>query len=300
MNNNIAAKIKALSLNEDSYKTVCKFYASLTDDVITLEDFVAKVNYLNSKGINITKSSQIKVLANSLDFIKNQVEQMEKLGFLDAFVEEPLRINSKDCIKRIEYLQSINESIKDEKGKYSKIIFNKKEFDRKYGVTYLEKKSDIQKLEVKTDNIIETKEEVKPIEFVTSPEENKIEKKENEVINDEQFIETNPYILALSKDQTIRLTDEMLAKYEDISLHLKHVLESLNYGSEIDGTKSDNLIKLLTSGITDEREIIYYSLTYNKKLTDEEKVRIYKAIDNELQLVNDEINILNFNLGSVK
>lgn len=299
MNNNITAKIKALSLNEDSYKTVFKFYGCITDNVVTLEDLVAKVNYLNSKGINITKSSQIKVLANSFEFIKSQVEKMEKIGFLDAFVEDPLRINSKDCIKRIEYLQSINESIKDEKGKYYKIIFNKKEFDRKYGVSYLEIKEKSQKIEENVEQPQEVKEEIKVIE-PKIPMENKTSINETEIAKVEPVIETNPYILALSKDQTIRLTDEMLAKYEDISLHLKHVLEALNYGSEIDGTKSDNLIKLLTSGITDEREIIYYTLTYNKKLTDDEKMRIYKAIDNELQLVNEEINILNFNIGSAK
>lgn len=299
MNNNITAKIKALSLNEDSYKTVSKFYGCITDNVVTLEDLVAKVNYLNSKGINITKSSQIKVLANSFEFIKSQVEKMEKIGFLDVFVEDPLRINSKDCIKRIEYLQSINESIKDEKGKYYKIIFNKKEFDRKYGVSYLEIKEKSQKIEENVEQPQEVKEEIKIIE-PKIPMENKTSINETEVAKVEPVIETNPYILALSKDQTIRLTDEMLAKYEDISLHLKHVLEALNYGSEIDGTKSDNLIKLLTSGITDEREIIYYTLTYNKKLTDDEKMRIYKAIDNELQLVNEEINILNFNIGSAK
>ena len=299
MNNNITAKIKALSLNEDSYKTVSKFYGCITDNVVTLEDLVAKVNYLNSKGINITKSSQIKVLANSFEFIKSQVEKMEKIGFLDAFVEDPLRINSKDCIKRIEYLQSINESIKDEKGKYYKIIFNKKEFDRKYGVSYLEIKEKSQKIEENVEQPQEVKEEIKVIE-PKIPMENKTSINETEIAKVEPVIETNPYILALSKDQTIRLTDEMLAKYEDISLHLKHVLEALNYGSEIDGTKSDNLIKLLTSGITDEREIIYYTLTYNKKLTDDEKMRIYKAIDNELQLVNEEINILNFNMGSAK
>ena len=299
MNNNITAKIKALSLNEDSYKTVSKFYGCITDNVVTLEDLVAKVNYLNSKGINITKSSQIKVLANSFEFIKSQVEKMEKIGFLDAFVEDPLRINSKDCIKRIEYLQSINESIKDEKGKYYKIIFNKKEFDRKYGVSYLEIKEKPQKIEENVEQPQEVKEEIKVIE-PKIPMENKTSINETEIAKVEPVIETNPYILALSKDQTIRLTDEMLAKYEDISLHLKHVLEALNYGSEIDGTKSDNLIKLLTSGISDEREIIYYTLTYNKKLTDDEKMRIYKAIDNELQLVNEEINILNFNIGSAK
>ena len=88
-------------------------------------------------------------------------------------------------------------------------------------------------------------------------------------------------------EQTIRLDDEMLARFEDLTAHLKNVLITLGYSDEIDGTKSDNLIKLLTSGITEKREILYYTLTYNKNLTDEEKVSIYKAIDNELKLTNN-------------
>ena len=99
--------------------------------------------------------------------------------------------------------------------------------------------------------------------------------------------EVNPYVMALSKEQTIRLDDEMLARFEDLTAHLKNVLITLGYSDEIDGTKSDNLIKLHTSGVTEEREILYYTLTYNKNLTDEEKVSIYKAIDNELKLTNN-------------
>ena len=99
--------------------------------------------------------------------------------------------------------------------------------------------------------------------------------------------DVNPYVMALSKEQTIRLDDEMLARFEDLTAHLKNVLITLGYSDEIDGTKSDNLIKLLTSGVTEEREILYYTLTYNKNLTDEEKVSIYKAIDNELKLTNN-------------
>ena len=104
--------------------------------------------------------------------------------------------------------------------------------------------------------------------------------------------EVNPYVMALSKEQTIRLDDEMLARFEDLTAHLKNVLITLGYSDEIDGTKSDNLIKLLTSGITEEREILYYTLTYNKNLTDEEKVSIYNAIDNELKLTsNGELSL---------
>ena len=99
--------------------------------------------------------------------------------------------------------------------------------------------------------------------------------------------DVNPYVMALSKEQTIRLDDEMLARFEDLTAHLKNVLITLGYSDEIDGTKSDNLIKLLTSGVTEEREILYYTLTYNKNLTDEEKVSIYNAIDNELKLTNN-------------
>ena len=106
--------------------------------------------------------------------------------------------------------------------------------------------------------------------------------------------DVNPYVMALSKEQTIRLDDEMLARFEDLTAHLKNVLITLGYSDEIDGTKSDNLIKLLTSGVTEEREILYYTLTYNKNLTDEEKVSIYNAIDNELKLTNNgELSLWN-------
>ena len=107
------------------------------------------------------------------------------------------------------------------------------------------------------------------------------------VNNPSETEEINPYVMALSKEQTIRLDDEMLARFEDLTAHLKNVLITLGYSDEIDGTKSDNLIKLLTSGVTEKREILYYTLTYNKNLTDEEKVSIYKAIDNELKLTNN-------------
>ena len=128
--------------------------------------------------------------------------------------------------------------------------------------------------------------DVKPVETqVEAVVEPVVEAPVQEVTSSEHE-DVNPYVMALSKEQTIRLDDEMLARFEDLTAHLKNVLITLGYSDEIDGTKSDNLIKLLTSGVTEEREILYYTLTYNKNLTDEEKVSIYKAIDNELKLTN--------------
>lgn len=324
----IVNKISALNLPKEVYPNIPKFYASFSDDLVTLEELKEKMGYLTSKGIAITKPSQVKVFSLPLDFIKSQVEQAEKLGLLDMFVSDPTRISSTELFKRLSYVMSLNETLKDEKGKYCKILFNKKEFDRRYGVDYLTKEKDAN-VKVETTNSNEenvVKEEtvsqtntslddlssevekamntitaepivenpvknVEPVEThveVVSEPINESSVKEVTPVNTPTEVEdVNPYVMALSKEQTIRLDDEMLVRFEDLTAHLKNVLITLGYSDEIDGTKSDNLIKLLTSGVTEEREILYYTLTYNKNLTDEEKVSIYKAIDNELKLTNN-------------
>lgn len=324
----IVNKISALNLPKEVYPNIPKFYASFSDDLVTLEELKEKMGYLTSKGIAITKPSQVKVFSLPLDFIKSQVEQAEKLGLLDMFISDPTRISSTELFKRLSYVMSLSETLKDEKGKYSKILFNKKEFDRRYGVDYLTKeKGNNVKVEttnnneenvVKEETISQTNtslddlssevekamntitaepivenpvKDVEPVEThveVSSEPINESSVQKVTPVNTPTEVEdVNPYVMALSKEQTIRLDDEMLARFEDLTAHLKNVLITLGYSDEIDGTKSDNLIKLLTSGVTEEREILYYTLTYNKNLTDEEKVSIYKAIDNELKLTNN-------------
>ena len=324
----IVNKISALNLPKEVYPNIPKFYASFSDDLVTLEELKEKVGYLTSKGIAITKPSLVKIFSLPLDFIKNQVEQAEKLGLLDMFISDPTRISSTELFQRLSYVMSLNETLKDEKGKYSKILFNKKEFDRRYGVDYLTKeKNDNVKVEttnnneetvVKEETVSQTNtslddlssevekamntitaepivenpvKDVEPVEThveVASEPINESSVQEVTSVNTPTEVEdVNPYVMALSKEQTIRLDDEMLARFEDLTAHLKNVLITLGYSDEIDGTKSDNLIKLLTSGVTEEREILYYTLTYNKNLTDEEKVGIYNAIDNELKLANN-------------
>lgn len=320
----IVNKISVLNLPKEVYPNIPKFYASFSDDLVTLEELKEKMGYLTSKGIAITKPSQVKVFSLPLDFIKSQVEQAEKLGLLDMFISDPTRISSTELFQRLSYVMSLNETLKDEKGKYSKILFNKKEFDRRYGVDYLTKENDDNvKVEttnnneenvVKEETISQTNtslddlssevekamntitaepivenpvKDVEPVEVASEPINESPVQEVTPVNNPSETEEINPYVMALSKEQTIRLDDEMLARFEDLTAHLKNVLITLGYSDEIDGTKSDNLIKLLTSGITEKREILYYTLTYNKNLTDEEKVSIYKAIDNELKLTNN-------------
>ena len=311
----IVNKISVLNLPKEVYPNIPKFYASFSDDLVTLEELKEKMGYLTSKGIAITKPSQVKVFSLPLDFIKSQVEQAEKLGLLDMFISDPTRISSTELFQRLNYVMSLNETLKDEKGKYSKILFNKKEFDRRYGVDYLTKEkenvvkeetisqtntslddlnSEVEKAmnTITAEPIVENPvKDVEPVEthveVASEPINESPVQEVTSVNNPSETEEINPYVMALSKEQTIRLDDEMLARFEDLTAHLKNVLITLGYSDEIDGTKSDNLIKLLTSGVTEKREILYYTLTYNKNLTDEEKVSIYKAIDNELKLTNN-------------
>ena len=307
----IVNKISVLNLPKEVYPNIPKFYASFSDDLVTLEELKEKMGYLTSKGIAITKPSQVKVFSLPLDFIKSQVEQAEKLGLLDMFISDPTRISSTELFQRLSYVMSLNETLKDEKGKYSKILFNKKEFDRRYGVDYLTKEKDndvkietISQTNTSLDDLSSEVEKamntitaepivenpvkvVEPVEVASEPINESPVQEVTPVNNPSETEEINPYVMALSKEQTIRLDDEMLARFEDLTAHLKNVLITLGYSDEIDGTKSDNLIKLLTSGVTEKREILYYTLTYNKNLTDEEKVSIYKAIDNELKLTNN-------------
>ena len=295
----IVNKISVLNLPKEVYPNIPKFYASFSDDLVTLEELKEKMGYLTSKGIAVTKPSQVKVFSLPLDFIKSQVEQAEKLGLLDMFISDPTRISSTELFQRLSYVMSLNETLKDEKGKYSKILFNKKEFDRRYGVDYLTKEKDNDvKVEttnnneenvVKEETISQTNtslddlssevekamntitaepivenpvKDVEHVEVASEPINESPVQEVTPVNNPSETEEINPYVMALSKEQTIRLDDEMLARFEDLTAHLKNVLITLGYSDEIDGTKSDNLIKLLTSGVTEKREILYLSLIH--------------------------------------
>lgn len=128
---NVASKIKALNFPEETYPTIPKFILSLSDECVTLEELVRIVNYLYEKGISL-RPSQIKVLANGFSYIEKTVDEMERLGELDAFIEDPNRINSKDVLNRLKYLKSIHAEYKKD-GKYAKALFSKRIFKAQYG-----------------------------------------------------------------------------------------------------------------------------------------------------------------------
>jgi len=154
MESNIAKKIQLLNYEQDKYPMINKFMISLSDDLISLEEVEQILSYLKEKGITLTKPSQQNVLLNGLEFIKKQVEKMERLGALGAYIEEPSRINCKHAAARIEHLQTLGEPIVSPDGKFVKLPFRKRAFEAKYGVQYLEKEAPVIDESVPTEQIV--------------------------------------------------------------------------------------------------------------------------------------------------
>lgn len=293
MEKSIAEKIKLLNYESDKFPMLNKFMVSVSlMDSMEMERILA---YLQSKGIIISKPSQQNVLLNSFDFIQNQVESMEKLGALGAYVEDPSRINCKSAVARVEYLQKNGIPIVSPEGKFLKIIFKKREFEAKYGLDYLQTHTEA-KVEVASEPIVVSVPEV-PANIIDDSVLNSVVEDwytETTVKEAEEAVEVtyedpdmvvyaNPIEEILSKPQTIGLNDETFERYEKLSDGIRHVMVSVYNIEEINDSITDNLIKLVTNEVDDDSLVMYYAITYGKTITDEEVKRLKSAISEELE-----------------
>ena len=286
MESNIALKLKALNYSKEVAPMINKFVSSLSDDVISLEELAQIINYLSEKGIIIRKPSEHKVLSNGFSFVKKQVEDMERIGELGAYVEDPVRINSKGAVQRVEYLKRIGEPYKTPEGKYSKLPFRKKLFEAKYGVDYTVA------IESAISPALES-ERHKVVKIVKAPvmDEAISSSPAGEVTMSSEFL--SPLDEILSKPQTIGLNDETFERYERLADSLRHVMVSVYGIEEINDSITDNLIKLVTNEVMDDSMVIYYSITYGKSISPEEETRLKSAIGEELEYTS----ILDIDLG---
>jgi len=286
MESNIALKLKALDYSQEIMPTANKFVSSLLDDVVSLEETVQIINYLNDNGIKISKPSQHKILAGGFSFVQNQVEEMKKIGELGAYIEDPVRINSKGAIQRIMYLRSLGEPYKTPEGKYAKLPFRKKDFDAKYGIEYL--------------NGFPIAENIAPVKSSPVVEMHKVTEiihhnsKDGEVADVVNEVK-DPIIEILSKPQTIGLNDETFERYERLAEGIRHVMITVYGISEVNDNIIDNLIKLVANEVEDDSKVIYSSITFGKAIAPEEEMRLKSAISEELEYTS----ILDINLGGM-
>lgn len=138
MDNQIAEKLEILKCPKDSVNNALKFTASLT--LVTCEEIRDIVNFLVEKGIIKEEENKcllspkaFKILPRGLAFIEGRVAEMEEIGELDCYREDPSRINILDANLRLLYLKNNGIEYRNAKGKYLPIIFDKVEFIKKYG-----------------------------------------------------------------------------------------------------------------------------------------------------------------------
>ncbi len=164
---NIARKIKALDYTEEMMTTLPKFLATLVakdpttgEDLVSEEEIIQTVKYLKEKGISL-RPTHLKVLAMGFSYIKNAVEEMEKIGELKMYVDDPTRMIPKDNVNRILYLRKAGKEYKSPEGKYAKFAYSKRAFEAEFGVIDFtsEKAKEVNAAEPKNTAIKDAKEE---------------------------------------------------------------------------------------------------------------------------------------------
>ena len=85
---NIAKKIEVLNYSDEMMATLPKFLGTLVakdpstgEDLVSIEEETQIIQYLQGKGISL-RPTHLKVLAEGFSYIKNAVEEMEKIGEL--------------------------------------------------------------------------------------------------------------------------------------------------------------------------------------------------------------------------
>ena len=124
-----------------------KFFASLR-----MAD-PESLKVLESYGIKLVKSSQLIVLTQDPKTLTQALDLAEKMGFIDAYKEEPKRLCQlvTNIIKRMAKCDAIGEVYKDEKGRFAPYLFSERAFN-----------THIASLGTEKTNIISISREVKP------------------------------------------------------------------------------------------------------------------------------------------
>ena len=92
-----------------------------------------------------------------------------------------------------------------------------------------------------------------------------------------------------------RQIDETFDRYDSLAESVRQVLCRVYNVTELNDNIIDNLIKLVTNGIEDDKFVMYTAITYGKNVSEEEKMCLTKAIEEEL----DYTSIMNIGLGRV-
>lgn len=263
-------KLDNLNYHSDMQGRLQKHMATL--NIVSLDEMSPIIGYLLEKGVvaadkekMIIEPDDFPVLTMDFEELKQRVEEYERLGELDALKEDLSRLTSKSATKNLEYLKQIGKQYKTFDGKYSNVIFRASKFKKEYGRKEVSQEPKIESVPVK-------EEQIPTIPMPTS---------------------NNPYDEILSKPQTIGLTNENYDRYKELADHIHNIVSNVYGLEEVNNNIINNLIKLVTNNIPDDREVVLHSMIYGHNVSEDEINKLKEAINDEF----DYTNILDLNLG---
>ena len=249
------------------------------DELCAIIDYFLEKQIIINDGENMLLSpSSFTVLCHPFEEIKARVEYYDSIGEIDALKEDITRLNSNGAIHRLEYLKQMGEPYKTPEGKYSNIPFKLRRFKSKYPSFSVEENA------IPFINIEGFNRKI-PIE---NPQET------SAPLEQEQ---TNSIMDILSKPQTIGLNDETFVRYEKLSNIVRKIMYNVYGVEEVNDVITDNLIKLITNEIPDDKMLIYYAITFGKVLSNEEEKALKIEIDEQIGQVLEFTSFLDVNLG---
>ncbi|MBR4231552.1 MAG: hypothetical protein IKR74_05335 [Bacilli bacterium] len=266
----IAKKLQLLNCPANMYPRAYKHIASL--ELISLEELEQILRLLLTKKIIIPKNGEILVapenfcvLANGFDVLKMRIEEIEKIGQLDAYREKLSRMNSKSGIDNLKQMINMGKPIKDG-NKYSKVPFSLRRFNS------INNKP---KVETNTD-------EPQAINFEVQPEVSVI---------------PSVFDTILEEPQEHALTDESFEEFERLMDSLQRIMFTVYGVSEVNDKITDNLIRLITSkkSVLEgqetkeslDSELLYTAITHGKNISEIEQQKIRNSIDDELNAAKE-------------
>ncbi len=221
---NLDEKENKLLIERYSYTLATTPYAELKDSK----------EYLETQGITITKAREVKVLAHSIQILKNKCSLMGEAHEMELYRLDPvkLNLNAMDLWKKIKYCNQINVPYKNEDGTYKDFLFDEKEFQEKTGkpvdTTVIDPTPIVEEAEVKEEapvinestvpditmtinaDLTKALEDIEPRDYIETPPHIEMsDYSSNNMINDFQKIENNATSFSTLQENVKRQMDAL-------------------------------------------------------------------------------------------
>ena len=281
----IAEMVKEFNFAAEEFGQLPKFAASLTNEVTTRENILNIVEYLKVNGIYL-KPRDLSVCANSFENVKSRVDEAKSLGEIQAYIDTPKLINKKGFLNRLKYCRDNGIQYKTPEGKYLITVTSDMEFKKTYG------------------NVLVNEPEVVAIEPSLSFEQNVTNEGQEPLISVDAISTENSGVQSfeqnmgpLTIEQVLQspkeysITDEQLIRFEELYTALGHIMLEVFATEEVNETMANNLRKLVSNDVADDKEVLYNSITFGKQVDQMQKDYLYSAIDKELKMVNSNSEI---------